>query len=187
MNTTPGRPDFPGGDGDGLEGGHGGYAYGDSGYGAGFGPDPGGPYGQQPFYGDGQPFTGAPGYPSAPGYPTPQGPGFDPYQSAAFGGAYPGAAMQPYPGYQPVPPYTGPPAPRKEPALSLVLSFFLPGLGTIVNGQVGKGLGIMGGYFLGALLSVILIGLPVMFGFWVWGMVDAYTGAKNHNARYGYY
>lgn len=179
MNTTPGSPEHPSGDG---FGGDGGYAYGESGYGA----SPGGPYGQQPFYGDGQPFMGAPGHPTTPGFASPQGPGLDPCQSAAFGGAYPGASMQPYQAYQPVPPYAGPPAPRKEPALSLVLSFFLPGLGTIVNGQGGKGIGIMGGYFLGALLSVILIGLPIMFGFWVWGMVDAYNGAKTHNARYGY-
>src|SRR5699024_11625253 len=69
----------------------------------------------------------------------------------------------------------------------LVLSFLLPGLGTMINGQAGKGVGIMVGYFLGALLSVILIGLPIMFGFWVWGMVDAYSGAKEHNARHGFH
>ncbi|AVZ41316.1 hypothetical protein CT688_14820 [Dietzia sp. JS16-p6b] len=78
-------------------------------------------------------------------------------------------------------------ASRKEPALSLVLSFFLPGLGTIINGQAGKGIGIMAGYFLGILLSVVLIGIPIMLGFWVWGMVDAYSGAKQHNLENGFY
>lgn len=138
------------------------------------GPATGAPYGQQPFAGGGY---GAPGQ-------------YDPYQAAAFSGIPPDGAMQMY---YPVPPYApgyGAPvygASRKEPALSLILSFFLPGLGTIINGQGGKGIGIMLGYFMGALLSVILIGLPILFGFWVWGMVDAYSGAKEHNARYGYY
>lgn len=101
---------------------------------------------------------------------------------------YPHGAMQPYAPYPPGSPYApAQRAPRKDPALMLVLSFFLPGLGTIVNGQGGKGVGIMLGYFLGALLSIILIGLPIMFGFWVWGMVDAYSGAKEHNARHGHY
>lgn len=158
-------------------------------------PTAGAPYGRQPFLGDWQTppgqqeFGGQPGFAGQPG-------GYDPYTAAAFGGTQPGvpiysdgaaqqfAAMQPYhPGVPYAPAY---PAPRKEPALALVLSFFLPGLGTMINGQVGKGFGIMAGYFLGALLSVILIGLPIMFGFWIWGMVDAYSGAKEHNARHGY-
>ncbi|KAA0919946.1 hypothetical protein FQ137_04825 [Dietzia sp. ANT_WB102] len=67
----------------------------------------------------------------------------------------------------------------------LVASLLVPGLGTILNGRVGKGLGILGGYFVGLVLSVVLIGLPIMFGFWIWGMIDAYQGAKDHNARHG--
>lgn len=136
----------------------------------------GAPYGQQPFAGGGY------------GYPTPGQ--YDPYSAAAFGGMQPDAAMQMYhpatlygPGY--VAPVYG--ASRKDPAVSLILSFFLPGLGTIINGQGGKGIAIMLGYFMGALLSVILIGLPILFGFWVWGMADAYSGAKEHNARHGFY
>ena len=109
--------------------------------------------------------------------------GTQPYGTEPYG-------TQPYgsPGYGAVHPYApayG--ASRKEPALSLVLSFFLPGLGTLINGQAGKGIGIMAGYFLGILLSVVLIGIPIMLGFWVWGMVDAYSGAKEHNARNGFY
>lgn len=152
----------------------------------------GAPYGRQPFVGDGQAPFGEPARPGVPGYPRPLGQygpyQADPYQAAAFGGMYPHGAMQPYAPYPPGSPYApAQRAPRKDPALMLVLSFFLPGLGTIVNGQGGKGVGIMLGYFLGALLSIILIGLPIMFGFWVWGMVDAYSGAKEHNARHGHY
>ncbi|MBB1032682.1 hypothetical protein G6027_17785 [Dietzia sp. SLG310A2-38A2] len=141
------------------------------------------PFGQQPF---GQ-------------HPFDQHP-FDqqPYGAQYYGAQYYGAqpygvqpyGVQPYgsPGYGAVHPYApnyG--ATRKEPALSLVLSFFLPGLGTMINGQAGKGIGIMAGYFLGILLSVVLIGIPIMLGFWVWGMVDAYSGAKAHNLRNGFY
>ncbi|WP_206681802.1 hypothetical protein [Dietzia sp. DQ12-76] len=140
-------------------------------------------YGQQPFAD--QPFADQP---------------FDhrPYGASQFGaqpygmpryGAQP-FGVQPYgaPGAGAVHPYApnyG--ASRKEPALSLVLSFFLPGLGTIINGQAGKGIGIMAGYFLGILLSVVLIGIPIMLGFWVWGMVDAYSGAKQHNLENGFH
>ena len=91
--------------------------------------------------------------------------------------AQPYGAMQPYGQY--------PPAARKDPALMLVASLLIPGLGTMLNGRVGRGVGILAGYGVGVLLSVVLIGLPIMFGFWVWGMVDAYQGAKDHNARHG--
>ena len=91
--------------------------------------------------------------------------------------AQPYGAMQPYGQY--------PPATRKDPALMLVASLLIPGLGTMLNGRVGRGVGILAGYGVGVLLSVVLIGLPIMFGFWVWGMVDAYQGAKDHNARHG--
>lgn len=113
-------------------------------------------YGAQPY--GGQPLTG-PGF-ATPGYGTP-----------AYG------AVQPYGQY--------PQVARKDPAIMLVASLIIPGLGTLLNGSTGKGIGIFAGYCIGALLSVILIGLPIMFGFWVWGMVDAYSGAKNHNARHG--
>ena len=113
-------------------------------------------YGAQPY--GGQPLTG-PGF-AAPGYGTP-----------AYG------AVQPYGQY--------PQVARKDPAIMLVASLIIPGLGTLLNGSTGKGIGIFAGYCIGALLSVILIGLPIMFGFWVWGMVDAYNGAKDFNARHG--
>ena len=136
------------------------------------------PFEQQPygahFYGA-QPFGTQP-YGTEPYGTQPYGVepyGVQPYGSPGYG------AMHPY-----APAYG---ASRKEPALSLVLSFFLPGLGTLINGQAGKGIGIMAGYFLGILLSVVLIGIPIMLGFWVWGMVDAYSGAKEYNARNGFY
>lgn len=73
----------------------------------------------------------------------------------------------------------------KNPAIALLASFFFPGLGSLMNGDVGKGIGIFAGYFVSWLMAFILIGIPFLFGFWIWGMVDAYGGAKKWNARHG--
>lgn len=129
------------------------------------------PYPAQPYLG--QPYPGQQ-FPDQP-YSDPTF-GMAPYGVPDYGiPAY--GAMQPYGQYSP--------AERKDPALMLVASMLIPGLGTMINGETGKGVAILGGYLLGALFSVILIGLPFLFGFWVWGMVDAYRGAQDHNRRHG--
>lgn len=87
------------------------------------------------------------------------------------------------PAVAPVPPAYGVVA--KNPALMLLASFFVPGLGTLINGETGKGIGILVGYFISFVLAFVLIGLPFMLGFWIWGMVDAYSGAQKWNARHG--
>ena len=51
------------------------------------------------------------------------------------------------------------PQPRKEPFFSLVISFFIPGLGTILNGEGRKGGSIMAVAYLTPVLA--LIGLVV--------------------------
>ena len=176
---------YPGSDfGDPASGGGG---YGDPQHGGGYGdPQHGGGYGD-PQHGAGQ-FDPAQ-YGAQPGYGTQPyaQPYVQPYDMQQYGmpqyghpgqpHAQPYGAMQPYGQY--------PPATRKDPALMLVASLLIPGLGTMLNGRVGRGVGILAGYGVGVLLSVVLIGLPIMFGFWVWGMVDAYQGAKDHNARHG--
>jgi TM2 domain-containing membrane protein YozV len=97
------------------------------------------------------------------------------------------------PTYSQPPTYAEPPAlpagyhrvEPKNPALSLLASFFIPGLGTMLNGETGRGIGILVGYFVALLLSLVLIGIPFVIGLWIWGMVDAYTGAQKWNARHG--
>jgi TM2 domain-containing membrane protein YozV len=117
-----------------------------------------------------------------PGNPTPSPP------------AVPQAGQPP--GYGPPPPYSQAPAPYphhppgyqvapKNPGLSLLASFFIPGLGSMVNGEVGKGIGILVGYLVSAVLVLLVIGIVGMLGFWIWGMVDAYQGAQKWNARHG--
>ncbi len=84
----------------------------------------------------------------------------------------------PPPGYQyqiQVNPYVQPVyAKRKDPGIALLLSFLFPGLGQIYNGDVGKGIGFMIGFWL-----LIWIGLGLIF--WIWGMIDAYQVATNIN------
>lgn len=73
----------------------------------------------------------------------------------------------------------------KSPALALLASFFIPGLGSMLNGDVAKGIGILIGYVVSWVLIVVFVGIFGVFAFWVWGMVDAYVGAQRWNARYG--
>jgi TM2 domain-containing membrane protein YozV len=73
----------------------------------------------------------------------------------------------------------------KNPGVALLASFFFPGLGSLMNGQPGKGIAIFIGYVISWVLTIILIGFVGVFGFWVWGMVDAYQGAKRWNAAHG--
>lgn len=73
----------------------------------------------------------------------------------------------------------------KNPAISLLLSFLLPGVGSMVNGDTNKGIGILVGYLLSYLLMLVIIGFITAPIFWVWGMVDAYQGAQRWNARHG--
>lgn len=73
----------------------------------------------------------------------------------------------------------------KNPGISLLASFFIPGLGSMINGDAGKGVGILLGYVVAVFFSFILIGLPFLIGFWVWGMVDGYQGARTWNLRHG--
>lgn len=97
--------------------------------------------------------------------PTAHGPG-------AYGPPVPGA----YPQVSVAP---------KNPAIALLASFFIPGLGTLMNGETGKGLGILIGYFVAFLMSFVIIGIPFAIGLWIWGMVDAHSGAKKWNVRHG--
>ena len=73
----------------------------------------------------------------------------------------------------------------KNPVLGLVLSLLLPGLGSMVNGEVGKGCIILGLYALGWILSIILIGIPLLIGAWIWGLVDGYQSAQRWNRAHG--
>jgi TM2 domain-containing membrane protein YozV len=95
----------------------------------------------------------------------------------------PAHVASPYAAWTPAP--TSYAVAPKNPAVSLLASFFIPGLGTMLNGEVNKGVGILVGYFLCLFTFFLIVPLLVAVGLWVWGMVDAYQGAQGWNRRHG--
>ena len=73
----------------------------------------------------------------------------------------------------------------KSPGLALLGSFFFPGLGQLINGQVGKGIAMFAAYLVSLVLLFVFIGFVLVPAIWIWSMVDAYSGAKQWNARHG--
>ena len=73
----------------------------------------------------------------------------------------------------------------KSPAVSLLVSFFIPGVGSMINGDVGTGVAILVLYIVGWLTSFFLIGIPLAIGAWIWGLIDAYQGAQKWNRAHG--
>lgn len=125
------------------------------------------PYGQSPYA---QPTPGQHPY-GQPGYPQ------SPYGQPQPGQLQPAGLYGPSQ-YQPA-------AGRKEPAISLLVSFFVPGVGTIINGETGKGVGILVGFIVCAMLSWLLVPIAGMVALWIWGLVDAYQGAQRFNLAHG--
>jgi TM2 domain-containing membrane protein YozV len=73
----------------------------------------------------------------------------------------------------------------KNPALGVILSFFIPGLGSMVNGSGARGGIILAVYAFGWILSLVLIGIPILIGAWIWGLVDGYLSAQRWNQAHG--
>ena len=74
------------------------------------------------------------------------------------------------------------PTVQKSAGLAVVLSFFIPGLGQIYNGQIGKGILFI---IVGAILAftmVVLIGFILYPLFWIYNLYDAYSTAEKINA-----
>ena len=65
------------------------------------------------------------------------------------------------------------PGEEKNALLAAILSFFFPGLGHIYNGLTKKGVSFIIAYIVSAVLTLILIGVVLMFIVWVWALIDA--------------
>ena len=117
---------------------------------------------------------------AAPGwYPDPSNPSGQRYWDGAAW-----RPAQPYP--QPVAqPFAPAPIVAKNPALSAIVSVFIPGLGSIINGDVGIGIAIFCCYVVACFLILLLIGFVLAPAVWIWGIVDAYQGAVRWNAQRG--
>jgi len=69
-----------------------------------------------------------------------------------------------------------------NPILALIISFFLPGIGSVYAGKVMMGIVIfVVALILGALATIFLLGIIAYVLYlivWIYGMYDAYTTAK---------
>jgi TM2 domain-containing membrane protein YozV len=120
------------------------------------------------------------------------------YQASPFNQAY--QQPQGQNSYQPVPyqqqpyqqpfeqGYAGPPGGLVDPknaGIALLISFFIPGVGSLYAGKTSTGVIILDGYIVSWLLTLIIIGFVGVFGFWVWGMIDAHQAVvPNPTARH---
>jgi len=73
----------------------------------------------------------------------------------------------------------------KSPAVSVLLSVFIPGLGSMVNENVSTGVTILILNIIGWMLAIVLIGIPLAIGTWIWGLVDAHRSAQRWNRAHG--
>lgn len=127
--------------------------------------------------------------PQQPNYPVPQQPAYPHPQQQMYPQQQPG---YPQPGYQQpgYPQAYGAGYPQqqvapKNPGLALVASFFIPGLGSLINGNAVLGIVIFAAYCIAWVLTMVLIGIILLPIIWIWGMIDAYQGAKRWNAKHG--
>ncbi|EKQ54128.1 MAG: hypothetical protein B655_0929 [Methanobacterium sp. Maddingley MBC34] len=69
-----------------------------------------------------------------------------------------------------------------SPILALIISFFLPGIGTVYAGNIMKGIIIfIVALILGALATIFLLGIIAYILYiivWLYAMYDAYTTAS---------
>jgi TM2 domain-containing membrane protein YozV len=117
-----------------------------------------------------------PGYqpPADQGYQQPQGPyGYapapyqQPYQQMPYQQGYP---MQVMP---------------KNAGIALLISFFIPGVGSLYAGKTSTGVIILVGFIVSCVLTLVVIGILGVIGFWIWGMIDAYQAAQEWNRARG--
>jgi TM2 domain-containing membrane protein YozV len=73
------------------------------------------------------------------------------------------------------------PAASRNPAASLFASLILPGLGTIINGETGKGIMILVVWITAWILVLSTVGLIIVPVVWIYGMYDAFMGARRYN------
>jgi len=105
------------------------------------------------------------------------------YQPQGQNGYPPAPYQQPYPTG-----YAAPPIMQvvpKNAGIALLISFFVPGVGSMYAGKTNTGVIILIGYIVSWVLTIVIIGFVGVFGFWVWGLIDAYQGAQAWNRARG--
>ena len=56
-----------------------------------------------------------------------------------------------------------------------LLSFFIPGLGQLIKGDIGKGILIILGMIISSILILIVVGIITTPILWIWNIYDAYN------------
>jgi TM2 domain-containing membrane protein YozV len=74
----------------------------------------------------------------------------------------------------------------KNPAVALIVSVFLPGVGSMISGQSAVGAAILAAYLLGWILTLVLVGFLIVPAAWVFGLVHAYQSAQRWNRDHGF-
>ncbi|MGH3305187.1 MAG: hypothetical protein ACRDOK_26665 [Streptosporangiaceae bacterium] len=69
--------------------------------------------------------------------------------------------------------------------LAVIASVFIPGLGSMVNGKIGKGIGILAAYIVSVVLCLVVVGFILAPACWIWGMVAGYNEAQKWNRAHG--
>ena len=69
--------------------------------------------------------------------------------------------------------------------LAVAASFFVPGLGSMLNERVGKGVLIVCCYAVAWISCLFLIGFVLAPAVWIWGMVAANNDAHSWNRAHG--
>ena len=123
------------------------------------------------------------------GYPGQQGP-YPPaqYQTGQYQtGQYPAGPYPagPYPAGPYPQQYPQPMIAPKSPGVAVLASFFIPGLGSMISGRGGIGALILCLYLFSWILTIFLIGIVGVFGFWIWGMAQGYSDAVAWNRSHG--
>lgn len=67
---------------------------------------------------------------------------------------------------------------RKDPAVAVLLSVVVPGLGQFYNGDSKKGVVMLGAFCVSALFAALLIGIPGVIGVWIWSVLDSHNVAS---------
>lgn len=73
----------------------------------------------------------------------------------------------------------------KNPGLALVASFFIPGLGSMINGRAVPGIAIFVAYVTSWFLMLVVIGFVTAPAVWIVGMWHGYSSAQEWNAKHG--
>jgi TM2 domain-containing membrane protein YozV len=69
--------------------------------------------------------------------------------------------------------------------LAVVASFFIPGLGSMLNKKAGKGVLILACYIVAWISTIVLVGFILAPAVWIWGMVSAHGDAHRWNRAHG--